>query len=235
MKKNYLGLIIALGITVSACQKDGVSTVIPDTTKQAAINWNNATPHVVFNSPNTGFEISEEILNNALAIDEVSSVRFVLETLDDQLQIRVVGVSASGLKTTGKVVAQNDLRQTLNQLHLTETKVSNIDILANNIAKHVLQPAQATAYIQGWQRAFKNNALEEIVSYDGERIRHFSMPALVVQQMADAGGVQLVWGLNTEEKLSTVFLPKTNRNNEQQGYIYDFSEPCPLACNPETH
>jgi len=232
MKNTYLGLLIALGITLGACQQDETNTVPPVTTAQtAALNWKYATPHTVFKSPYTGFEISKETLLNALAVQEVSSVRFVLETCNNQLQIRVVGVSTSGLKTTGKVITQKNLTTTLNKLRLTATKTINITASGKGVSDHILQPAQAATYIQAWQETFQNNALEELISYNGERIRYFSMPANVIQQMANAGDVQLVWGLNTEGKLATVFLPKPSENNMVQTYIYDFTEPCPSTCD----
>ena len=232
MKPTYFGLLIALGITVGACQQDETSTVTPETTLQTtALNWKYATPHTVFKSATTGFEISKATLDTALAIEDISSVRFVLETLDNQLQIRVVGVSESGLQTTGTVVTQQNLATAINQVALTATNTANTTALSKGVAAHVLQPVQATAYIHAWQKAFENSALEEFISYDGERIRHFSMPAKVVQQMANAGDVQLVWGLNTEGKLATVFLPSTSKNNKEQEYIYDFTEPCPPFCD----
>lgn len=232
MKNTYLGLLIALGTTLGACQQDETNTVLPVTTAQnAALNWKYATPHTVFKSAYTGFEISKETLHNALAVQEVSSVRFVLETSNNQMQIRVVGVSANGLKTTGKVITQKNLTTTLNKLRLIATKTINTTTSEKGISAHILQPAQAVAYIQAWQETFQNNALEELISYNGERIRHFSMPANVIQQMANVGGVELVWGLNTEGKLATVFLPKPSENSMEQTYIYDFTEPCPNECD----
>lgn len=232
MKKNYLGLLIALGITVGACQQDETNTVAPETTSQTAVlNWKYATPHTVFKSADTGFEILQQTLEGALEIQNVSSVRFILETLDSQLQIRIVGVSENGLQTTGQIVTQKNLATTINQLELAASKTNNTSNLAKNIAAHVLQPAQAVTYIQAWQETFQNNTLEDLISYNGERIRHFSMPANVIQQMANVGDVQLVWGLNTEGKLTTVFLPKPSENSMEKTYIYDFTEPCPSTCN----
>jgi len=234
MKKTYLGLLIGLCALMCACQEEEVSVVNEMPIETAADNWEKIVVNSVFTTTLNGFKITKETLQEALAIDNVSSVHFVLETVYENLQVRVVGVAENGTMAAGVVVLQESLEQELECLQSIKNTVSNTTKLSNDIAYHVLQPSQAASYIQRWRLAFQNNTLEEVISYDGMRIRHFSMPANVVAEMASSNGVNLVWGVNPSGKLTTIFLPifsKHQTSYNEEDYIYDFTEPCPSTCN----
>lgn len=233
MKLTYFGLLVALCFITFSCQQDEEVLVNQSSSEITAENWKIANPTKVFKSHTSGFKISKETLQKALSIEGASSVRFILETSNDNLQIRVVGVNNEGAKTKGSVVNQEPLLDALSCLVDAKNKLPNTAKLPNEVVPHVLQPIQAFNYVRRWEEFFQNSAFEEIISYNGVRIRHFSMPAAVIAQMINTGGVNLVWGINNDGKLSTVFLPMISENqvdSKEEGYIYDFSKPCPPNC-----
>ncbi|MNT81950.1 hypothetical protein D3C72_2216090 [compost metagenome] len=96
----------------------------------------------------------------------------------------------------------------------------------------------------------KVNDLDAVTSYGGQRIHHFSLETVVVQDMiknANTANVGLFLGLNSEGKVTTVFIGldkdnniRTNSSTRKGGEVtataddvYDFTAPCPPTCDPK--
>lgn len=100
----------------------------------------------------------------------------------------------------------------------------------------MLQPATAYAYMSSWNQKSTLD-IDEVSSYHGERIRHFSLEAAVVAHMANLSVdyINLSWVLNADHKLTTLFVPisdnKIQSKNDTAALIYDASAPCPPLCD----
>ena len=220
--------VILIGVS---CQKDEGKPLNNEPITSGV--WKTANLKQAFQNKHHGFVIAKAVFEDALAIEGVQQVRFVLEMKNDVLNIRVLGVDDHFNTTNGVLVAPKDLTATTKHLQQEQMTRVAIEQLPNDIGAHVLQPAEAHQYISSWEQQWEERSLSVAVSYDNERIRHFSMPAAVVRHMiANNATVQLLWGLNDEGKLTTVFLPTLDKNAlfRSGTYAYDFTRPCPSLC-----
>ena len=224
-------LCCAILIGVS-CQKDEGKTL--DNEPSTSGSWKIANLKEAFQNKHHGFVISKAVFEEALALEEVQQVRFALELKNNMLHIRVLGVDEQWNTTSGILVAPKDLTATAKQLHQEQMTRMAVAQLPNDIGAHILQPATAHRYISSWAQQWGERSLSGAVSYDNERIRHFTMPAAVVRHMiGNNAALQLLWGLNDDGKLTTVFLPELDKSAlfRSGNYAYDFTRPCPTLCN----
>ncbi|WP_271782564.1 hypothetical protein [Aquimarina algiphila] len=235
MKTNHVVFIILLGL-VMACQKEET----PDTLEQQdlTLNWKTVNPEKVFGSPEDGFNISKDALKQALSLPNVSTVRFILEVENEQLQIRVAGVNPNGDITKGVLAKPVSLQKEVHKLFTEKSKQFETTVLSKAVASHVLQPNDAVDFVSTWQQKIKGKSLQETVAYDGERIQYFSMPAEAIEHMLESRSksINLVWGVNPKGKFTTVFLPEMDKDGKELlksgEFIYEYLRPCPPTCTP---
>ncbi|EZH75018.1 hypothetical protein ATO12_09825 [Aquimarina atlantica] len=234
MKTIRLLFLVLLGLTVACQQEEESQNNIEE--QDLTLNWKTASPKEVFGTPENGFNISKKALEQALKLPEVSTVRFILEVENKQLQIRVAGANPNGDITKGVLATPVSLQKVVNKLVAEKSKRFETTALSKSVASHILQPDEAVDFISGWQQKWKGSALKGAIAYNDERIRYFSMPAAVAKHMLqnDSKSVNLVWGVNPKGKFTTVFLPELDGQNLLKTgiFIYEYSKPCPPTCPP---
>ncbi|WP_438426021.1 hypothetical protein [Aquimarina macrocephali] len=235
MKTIRLLFLVLLGLTVACQQEEEPQNNVE--LQDLTLNWKTASPEEAFGTPKNGFNIPKDALEKALKLPEVSTVRFILEVENKQLQIRVAGTNPNGDITKGVLAKPVSLQKVVNKLVAEKSKRFETATLSKAVASHILQPDEAVDFVSGWQQKWKSNALREAIAYDGERIQYFSMPAAVAMHMLQSGSksVNLVWGVNPKGKFTTVFLPELDgkQNLLKTGtFIYEYLTPCPPTCVP---
>ena len=233
MKAIRLLFLVLLGVSVACQQEEEPQNHVEG--QDLTLNWKTASPKEVFGASENGFNIPKEALEQALKLPEVSTVLFILEVENKQLQVRVAGANPNGDITKGTLATPVSLQKVMNKLVAEKSKRFETTALSKSVAPHILQPDKAADFISGWQQKWKNNTLIDAIGYSDERIRYFSMPVAVIEHMlqSEEKGVNLVWGVNPKGKFTTVFLPEldTKKHLLTKGkFIYDESVPCPQMC-----
>ena len=82
--------------------------------------------------------------------------------------------------------------------------------------------------------------LEEKVSYDNTRIKHYTISKEAISLLMNqenVTAVTLAWGLNTDNKMATVFLGQDAKGTillpNKTTMALDFTRPCPPMCDPD--
>ncbi|WP_103864390.1 hypothetical protein [Aquimarina sp. I32.4] len=233
--KIFHTYFIILSVIFFACQQEE-SPDEPEQ-KQHTLNWKTATPKKAFGTPENGFNIPREALEEALKLPNVSTVRFILEIENKQLQIRVAGTNPNGDITKGIVANSISTQEVVTKLFAEKHKRFEISALSKSVASHILQPDEAVDFVSAWQQKWQSNTLEEAIAYDEQRIQYFSLPATVILHMLQNSlkSVNLVWGVNPKGKFTTVFLPELGKKQsllKSGDFIYEYSSPCPPTCTP---
>jgi hypothetical protein len=171
----------------------------------------------------------------------------VLGLQNDQIIINLVGLDA-----LGEEVVSASSNANFNQ----EVYSASIESLQNNpfqysrarldapiVGKHLLSYASTFDYINHWDKALDTQDIEDLITDDGIRFRYFSLEKEVLVDMITKSNVEsigLFLGLNSENKLTTLFLKKDMQNllilnsgqRNEGGDSLDFTQPCPDYCNP---
>ena len=185
-----------------------------------------------------------EELSALISTNNFDHLRFVLGLSNNIIQIDAVGVDTFGneLKSvTSKVFSDKSFTQKLTKLSTSPEDWAQGN---NVIDKHLLSPKKAFSYIQEWQeKLIQGNQLDEITSYDTERIHHFSLEKEPILDMVMNGRtvkIALFLSLNKEGKMTTVFIGLDRDKNlvlpdpekkDVSGSVYDFTRPCPTLCD----
>ncbi len=226
-------LFLIMSVLLVSCQQEEPTTDVQQ--QDLTENWKKVAPEKVFESAENGFNISKEALEKALSLPKVSTVRFILEVENKQLQIRVVGADQNENTTKGIVAKPVSLQKVVDKLFEEKSTSITTATLSKSVASHILQPNEATVFISRWQQQFSNKTLSEAIAYDGERIQYFSMPAAVAKQMLQSRSksINMVWGVNPKGKFTTVFLPEIDKENsllKSGDFIFEYLTPCPPTC-----
>lgn len=247
MKKAVLYFSIISTIFLAGCQKE---------TQQEEVNLSSVAPRSQWLNSNLDSRFSEsqqlttcylfkpEDLSELISAENLYEVRFVLGYANKAIQINAVGVDALG----------NELKSVSSNVFFDETfvqKLMQLKFSPDNkntdngvVYEHLLSPKKAFDYIEDWnKKLILGSELDEVTSYNGLRIHHFSLDKEVVLDMVmmnRAANIALFLGLNDKGKMTTVFMGLDGENNlilpspgaredDLSGKIYDFTRPCPPA------
>jgi hypothetical protein len=247
MKKVVLCFSIISAIFFAACQKDTQQEEVNLSSVAQRAEWLNSDLDSRFSQSQqltTCYLFKPEDLSELVSTLNLYEVRFVLGYANDAIRINAVGVDALGneLKiVSSSVLFDGSFTQKLEQLNSLPDKENIGDGV---VSQHLLLPKKAFHYIQDWhQKLVQGVELDEVTSYNGLRIHHFSLEKEVVLDMAimnRAAKIALFLGLNDKGKMTTVFMGLDSQNNlilpspeardeDLTGKIYDFTRPCPPA------
>ena len=232
--------ILATSMTLFSCQQE--ESDIPNqqiNLDKFQSEWLNADLNQVLSGKEMNFYISDNQLQNVVQPKEAYQVRFIPGFINGDLHFKVVSIDQFGTILSEETVAQ----QTELKLGVQVNKLRDQQLLERNIPstvkKHIMTYALADQFITAFHNKAKPN-INEITSYNGDRIRHFAYTPEVVKDMIanPAEGFSLSLGVNQEDKLTTVFIPLQGNeviNTKEGGSAYDFTQPCPNTCDPPTN
>ncbi|WP_299254143.1 hypothetical protein [uncultured Aquimarina sp.] len=242
--KHFTQAFIVFGLLffVSCNQEETTLETIEQSTEDLfAKNWQEADLSEFFTGEEMNYPIATQLLQNVLNHKDVYQIRFVPGILNNKLQVKVVSIDAKGTVLAEEFIKQTESLAISEQLNkLREISFNKEAIIDPTVAKHILQFNEAAGFVNSWQQK-SNTDINEITSYNGERIRHFALEPNVVQHMIglESESINLSWGLNNDNKLTTVLVPITNNRietatkNGGSGPAYDFTLPCPNTCDPD--
>jgi hypothetical protein len=252
MKKITFYASVLMTFFLGSCQKETLTEDVNANFQR--VDWLSADLNASFAASQqkvTAYLFEKKALADVINAKEVDHVRFVLGFDSNIIKITAVGIDAEGkelVSASSKVLFENQYDQQLVKLKETKTQAITAKTQAITaktvVSKHVLAPKMAYSGIKGWQEKLaKVKDLNEVSSYNGERINYYSLEKEVVQAMienANTASVGLFLGLNVEEKLTTVFVGLNKENSirsssptakDAADEVYDFSRPCPSVCD----
>ena len=250
MKKTYFGLLIALGITVGACQQDEATV---RTEKATASKTQTSKLMRQANAWKTT-PISKELVQNQQNISHYAFDVHDLQTLIDNSTVNYVwfdlGVNAKNQITftaTGEDVNDAIVGQVTSKIISTQTYQADFsvfnrveDVSFGNEFNHILPNKDTYQYVTSMKVAYNN--FEAILDQEGQRVERFGLDAMVVKRMLMTKNINtlgLFLGKNKKEKMTTVFIGMDQGNNllidastdiSTAGRAYDFTRPCPPDC-----
>jgi hypothetical protein len=114
----------------------------------------------------------------------VEFVQFVLGYRDNTLQIKVIGVDRSGKEfasVDSEILKETSTADKFSALRMSNNKTNKGTALLN---AHLISPDIALNGINEWQRKLKTvTDLDEVLSYEGARFKHYSLEAAVITDM----------------------------------------------------
>ncbi len=239
--KHFTQAFIVFGLLLFvSCNEEETATV---TTEQStedlfAKNWQEADLSKFFTGAEMNYPIATQQLKNVLNHKDVYQIRFVPGILNNELLVKVVSIDAKGTILVEELIAEDKNLTISNQLNkLRETSFNKESITDPLVFKHILPFNEAANYLNSWMQKSKQD-INEVTSFSGMRIRHFSLEPEVVKHMAEleSESINLSWGINSENKLATVFVPVFDGAIQTKaggnGSAYDVTNPCPPYCTP---
>lgn len=257
MKTKTLLPILFTAIAFIACINDPLKVIEDDFTTNIQKNWNDKELDITFynnQSVLSHYHINTDELHNILQNESVIKFRFILGLNENQeLEIEIAGIDDNGKIISSFTSIKNTssyYKASIDSLNNSSYKYIN----ASNSSTHLLPYKTAYEYINKWEKAIQQKQIESLISYEGKRIRYFSLPKQIVSDMtasSNVSAIALFLGVNEKEKLTTVFIQKTyngnlllkkehhffgpttngNEDDDNEGNIYDFTEPCPSLCD----
>ena len=254
--RTFLPILFA-AIMILACTNDQLSETENNTPATLQKNWNQTElTTTLYNNLSvlSHHHIDAEKLRNIALFKAVVKFRFTLGLNKNlELEIDVAGVDQNGKivnSFTSILNTNNNLKNSINELQYSTYRYRAL----SNATTHLLPYKTAYTYINKWQNALQKKQVETLISYRGERIRYYSLPKQIVVDMTSSknvGAIALFLGINTKDKLTPVFIQKTQNgslllkaeNNylgtisdgdepgDGEGNIYDFTEGCPDMCD----
>ena len=250
MRKKIIGSFLIF-LTLVSCQKEDLK--IENSNKSSFFDfqkkWEEAelNPNVLKKQGNsTCYLFSKETINGLLLNRDVVNFRFLLGLTNDKLDIKVQGVDVEGVNkgVVNSIISKDKSNASfLKVLHTSALKSSDNKSI---VGQHLLEPKVAFEYINKWNTKLKNaTEVDDIVSYNMERIRHFSIEKEVITEIAKSKRFKylgVLLGINPEEKLTTVLIgldenesiiesSSLSRDANEFLSVYDFTKPCPDTCN----
>lgn len=201
-------------------------------------SWVNSIPKQLFENSKDGFLIPKQAFAKALELEGVHSIRFVLQVIDNQLLVKVVGADAKGNLTKGVLAEPVSQAKSIDKLKEIRGERFVTKHLTKTVKSHVMQPKDAIKFIDRWETSFDKDSFSEVFSYDEVRVEYFSLPASVGREIVSRNTeyVSLVWGLNDQHKFTTILLPGISKEGtlfRSQEPIFEYSSPCPPTCPKE--
>ncbi len=202
-------------------------------------NWQHADLSRVLTNRESNYLISVDQLRYLVSNENITQIRFIPGISGSTVLLKIVGADRNGdtltellIKPSGRISIRNQLSELVN---ITFNKEM---VAGRGFANHIIQPAEAFKYVNKWYTKSMVD-INELTSYQGERIRYFSLGSDVVSHLANLSVeyINVSWGLNNENKLTTVLIPVSNNsiqialNGKVESFLYDFLHPCPNTCN----
>ncbi|RZS90540.1 hypothetical protein [Aquimarina brevivitae] len=239
LKTGLINLFV-IGLLFASCQKEESTeaTASFPAQEELAKNWQEADLAELFGTKNNSYAITPKQLLILAGDQEVESVRFIPGVLDNELVVTFAGVTTTG-EIMEKITIYPEERFITQGLKKCEMQqINKAAITDTKVAQHAIQPATAYQYVMAWEQKDVNK-LEELTSYDGQRLYHFSYPASVVKYMAShtsSDYISLSWGINEKDKMTPVFLPlnadgEVTIDTKRADNPYDSGSCCPPDCN----
>lgn len=248
--KKLLMAFFAIAVLTACSEQETNSTESLDSFTIAKKNWQERTLTSSF-FENQGkvshYSFSKKEVQSTLTNPNITDFRFVLGLENDQIIINLVGVSYYGEEMTSISSIPNfnsDLYATpLKSLQNNPFQYSKARLEAPIIGKHLLPYDLTYTYINNWHKTLSSGNIEEMITDEGIRFRYYSLEKEVIAEMIsreNTESIALFLGLNSENKLTTVFLKKDKENllilntgeRNLDGDSLDFTTPCPSACDP---
>lgn len=254
---NKITLLFLLSTFFLACSTDESGTTSPVITQQAIIGqnpikqlyhsfdvWEEGGADDVFSryiDQGESFSFTKNFFEETINNESVDAYKFVLGVKHNKMQIVCMGVTDEGKLTspmfeTGTLNTNAINLQGINENQNQYFNVSNIEDL--DIKKHILQIKDAIEYLNDWNSIFNNSSdLEEFISYDGVRIKHFSIDKEAIQFLINRSNVseiELVLGLNSDQKMTPMFFGKNGKtvifDREAINFSLGYTSPCINNC-----
>jgi len=163
----------------------------------------------------------------------VKTVLFIPQLLHQTILVKMVGVDNKGKHLISHVIQTTTNQQLVNnELTLVETSITS-----PIIQKHLITIEAGMRLKERWNTIDKAN-LEEATSYNGERIRYFSYEVEALHYLVNANTkkISLCWGINDQNKMTTIFFPvqetADGKLEIEGGAALDLGSPCPNTCPP---
>ena len=232
--------ILATSMTLFSCQQE--ESDIPNqqiNLDKFQSEWLNADLNQVLSGKEMNFYISDIQLQNVIQPKETYQVRFIPGLINGDLHFKVVSIDQFGTMLNVATVAQQTGLKLAAQVSKLKNQQPVESTAAPAVKKHMMTYALADQFIAAFHNKTNVN-IDEITSYNGDRIRHFGYTPEVVKDMIanPAEGFSLSLGVNEEHKLTTVFIPLYKNqvlSTKEGGSAYDFTLPCPTTCDPPTN
>ncbi|WP_044401916.1 hypothetical protein [Lacinutrix sp. Hel_I_90] len=182
-------------------------------------------------------EVLQQLINN----EETAFFRFFLGVQNNTLEIYCSGLTkerqtVDALQKGEQQVCSFNLKEETN----SKSAFDITSVKSAAVRKHILDKSAATDYLKNWEVAINDSAtLEDKVSYDGTRIKHFTIGQEAIAYLINndnVASVALVLGLNKENKMTTVFYGKNRAgallsSKTDDSPVLDFTAPCPTTCD----
>ena len=207
--------------------------------------WQTANLSTVFTrfiEESQSFTFSKSFFVNSLEDRDLEAYRFALGVSNNKLQIVCLGVDENNdvINSVFKVGTPNMGAINVEEVDMQQNTHYDVSTIARpDVKGHILQIKDALTYLSDWKDTLNNmSTLEDKVSYDGDRVEYFvldkdAMDFLVNRSNVTA--VELVFGLNTEGKMTTIFFGKNGKNvifdTTAVNFSLDFTRPCPNECD----
>ncbi|WP_452601963.1 hypothetical protein [Pontimicrobium sp. MEBiC06410] len=256
MKKiTFLILLVALVLSCSTDETNDSSQevtqqVLPgqNPIKQALHSldfWQTADLPVVFTDfiqEAQSFTFSKSFFVNSLEVRNLEAYRFALGVSNNKLQVICLGVTEENevISSVFKIGTPNMGAINAEEVDTQQNTPYDVSTIAReDIRGHVLQIKDALRYLNDWRDTLNDiSTLDDKVSYDGNRIKYYTLDKDAMDFLVnrdDVTAVELVFGLNDEGKMTTVFFGKNGKNvifdTNAVNFALDFTSPCPSNCD----
>jgi len=201
-------------------------------------DWLSANLQTIDFETNSQYLFPTSQLKQMLDNQEVTTVLFA-----PCLQNQAVFVKMIGINQKGEQLMTQLIRPIANQplVHQKDSHLAQARVAPQSpvIQKHLISVEKGLELRENWNTLPKE-ALEEATSYNKERIRYFSYEAEALQYLVNTNTehISLSWGVNEEQKMTTVFFPIQKIEDgrffikSQVEEVMDLGTPCPSTCRP---
>jgi hypothetical protein len=207
--------------------------------------WQTANLTTVFTrliEDSQSFTFSKPFFVNSLEERSLEAYRFALGVSNNKLQVVCLGVDEDNnvINSILRVGTPNTGAINTHEVDMQQNTPYDVSTIARpDVKGHILQIKDALTYLSDWKDTLNDmSTIEEKVSYDGDRIEYFTLDKDAMDFLVNRSNVteiELVFGLNTEGKMTTVFFGKNGKNvifdTSAVNFSLDFTSPCPNDCN----
>ncbi len=249
MKRTSLLGVALIALLMFSCQKENSQENSSSVSKVEQENWQTAKLDAKFAASQkqvTAYLFPTDAMSKLLETPNVEYVQFVLGYSDNTLQIKVIGVDKTGKEfasVDSKILKDASDTDKLSALKTSSGKTSKGTALLN---EHLISPDVALDAINTWQKKLSAvSDLDEILSYEGARFKHYTLEAAIVADMLqnkNTTNIGLFLGLNPVGKVTTYLIGLDKNNSIKKtsfagktagaSDVYDGSRPCPPYGDP---
>ncbi len=219
MKRTSLLGAALIALLMFSCQKENSQESSSAVSKVEQENWQTAKLDAKFATSQkqvTAYLFPTDAMSKLVETPNVEFVQFVLGYGDNTLQIKVIGVDNAGKELASvdsKILSEISDIDKLSSLKVSTSKTIKETTLLND---HLVSPDAALDGINAWQKKLTTvSDLDEVLSYKGDRFKHYTLEAAIVADMLKNKknvNVGLFLGLNPVGKVTT-FLIGLDKNN----------------------